>query len=56
LTSTSETDYYAIYIFFFECGIILQSDWPIGLEQHWLYIVLDKLGWYCDVANVIIHK
>jgi hypothetical protein len=29
----------------------LQSDWLIGLEQ---VIILDILGWYCDIANIFM--
>ena len=31
----------------------LQSDWLIGLEQ---VIILDNLGWYCDIANIFIRQ
>ena len=33
---------------------IFQSDWLIGLEK--ILVILDNLGWYCDVTNVFIRQ
>jgi hypothetical protein len=33
---------------------ILQSDWLIRLENN--LVILDNLGWYCDVTNVFIRQ
>jgi hypothetical protein len=33
---------------------ILQSDWMIRLEK--ILVILDNLGWYCDVTNVFSRQ
>ena len=33
---------------------ILQSDWLIHLEKN--LVILDNLGWYCDVTNMFIRQ
>jgi len=33
---------------------ILQSDWLIRLEK--IFVILDNLGWYCGVANILIRQ
>jgi hypothetical protein len=32
----------------------LQSDWLSRLEKN--LVILDNLGWYCDVTNVFIRQ
>jgi hypothetical protein len=33
---------------------VFQSDWLIRLEK--MLVILDNLGWYCDVNNVFIRQ
>ena len=38
----------------FNLNWILQSDWLIRLEK--ILVILDNLGWYCDVTNILIRQ
>jgi hypothetical protein len=43
-----------VYRGFFPQIQLLQSDWLIRREQ--ILVILDNLGWYCDVTNVFIRQ